>query len=273
MYQSTDSIDYNFFANVLTLSSMTLQLISDYFLEDCIELVKFTPPPSRKKKGKGGRDDDDDDALAAMGAHDAPDDDENCNEICSDQYAPATRATMRTMSEKEISFELIESLLLYIRSLSCPGAVLIFLPGWNLIFMLAKHLQQHSEFGSQFYRILPLHSQIPREDQRRVFEPAPEGVTKVILDKLFTNVMPLSLYRMNLAPKRYAEFVITGSYCILYFRPYLHFRRCTAIINTIKIGRKLFNLCNCASNYKTNCKSTSQNFAVLNTQQYCIPGI
>ena len=35
--------------------------------------------------------------------------------------------------------------------------------------------------GSNEYRLLPCHSQIPREDQRRVFEPVPPGVTKVIL--------------------------------------------------------------------------------------------
>ena len=33
--------------------------------------------------------------------------------------------------------------------------------------------------GSQKYVILPLHSQIPREDQRKVFQPVPDGTRKV----------------------------------------------------------------------------------------------
>ena len=58
--------------------------------------------------------------------------------------------------------------------------MLIFLPGWNLIFALLKFLQQHPVFGDhRQYRVLPLHSQLPREDQRQVFNHAPEGVTKV----------------------------------------------------------------------------------------------
>lgn len=37
--------------------------------------------------------------------------------------------------------------------------------------------------GSNRYRILPLHSQIPREEQRRVFEPVFDNVTKVFQNK------------------------------------------------------------------------------------------
>ena len=38
--------------------------------------------------------------------------------------------------------------------------------------------------GSSQYRLLPCHSQIPREDQRKVFEPVPQGVTKVRLHEI-----------------------------------------------------------------------------------------
>jgi len=51
------------------------------------------------------------------------------------------------MSEKEISFPLIEVLIKYILTLETPGAILIFLDGWNIIFKLMKHLEAHPEFG------------------------------------------------------------------------------------------------------------------------------
>ena len=54
---------------------------------------------------------------------------------------------MGQMSERETSFELIEALLRYCKETGTPGAVLIFLPGWNLIFALLRHLQQHPTFG------------------------------------------------------------------------------------------------------------------------------
>ncbi|CAG2254144.1 DHX9 [Mytilus edulis] len=115
---------------------------------------------------------------------------ENCNLKVSSEYSEQTKRALAMLNEKELSFELIEALIKYIKTLGIPGALLIFLPGWNLIFALHKHLEMHPEFGGPQYRLLPLHSQIPREDQRRVFDPVPDGVTKIILS---TNIAETSV--------------------------------------------------------------------------------
>ncbi|XP_042320101.1 ATP-dependent RNA helicase A isoform X1 [Sceloporus undulatus] len=151
--------------------------VQEYFLEDCIQMTKFIPPPKDKKKKdkdeEGGEDDD-----------------TNCNLICSGDYGPETKHHMAQLNEKETPFELIEALLKYIETLNVPGAVLVFLPGWNLIYTMQKYLEMNPHFGSQRYRILPLHSQIPREEQRKVFDPVPPGMTKVILS---TNIAETSI--------------------------------------------------------------------------------
>ncbi|KAK2084655.1 ATP-dependent RNA helicase A [Saguinus oedipus] len=163
------SIDDNTYLTGLSLA--------EYFLEDCIQMTHFIPPPKDKKK----KDKDDDGGE---------DDDANCNLICGDEYGPETRLSMSQLNEKETPFELIESLLKYIETLNVPGAVLVFLPGWNLIYTMQKHLEMNPHFGSHRYQILPLHSQIPREEQRKVFDPVPVGVTKVILS---TNIAETSI--------------------------------------------------------------------------------
>ncbi|EPY74641.1 ATP-dependent RNA helicase A [Camelus ferus] len=151
--------------------------VQEYFLEDCIQMTHFVPPPKDKKK----KDKEDDGGE---------DDDANCNLICDEEYGPETKMSMAQLNEKETPFELIEALLKYIETLNVPGAVLVFLPGWNLIYTMQKHLEMNSHFGSHRYQILPLHSQIPREEQRKVFDPVPSGVTKVILS---TNIAETSI--------------------------------------------------------------------------------
>ncbi|XP_072544366.1 ATP-dependent RNA helicase A isoform X1 [Salminus brasiliensis] len=150
--------------------------VQEYFLEDCIQMTQFVPPPmDRKKKDKD---------------EEGGEDEVNCNLVCGPEYGPETKRSMSQLNEKETPFELMEALLKYIETLQVAGAVLVFLPGWNLIYSMQKHLEMNPHFGSQRYRILPLHSQIPREEQRRVFEPVPDGVTKVILS---TNIAETSI--------------------------------------------------------------------------------
>uniref|UniRef100_A0A8C4R7J1 RNA helicase n=1 Tax=Eptatretus burgeri TaxID=7764 RepID=A0A8C4R7J1_EPTBU len=153
--------------------------VQEYYLEDCIQMTGFTPPPVDKRKK------DREEEAAAV------DEDINCNQVIDDCYKGPTKHAMAQMSEKETSFELIEALIHYIKSLNVDGAILVFLPGWNLIFAMQKFLEnQLSNFMNGKYRILPLHSQIPREDQRKVFEPVPSGITKIILS---TNIAETSI--------------------------------------------------------------------------------
>lgn len=151
--------------------------IKQFFLEDCVEMTNFVPPPSTRKRGSDR--DDDEKAEASIAKENGEEVEQNLNKVIDAKYSQKTRDTLSKLSESECNFELIEALLLHIRSKNIPGAVLVFLPGWNLIFALMKFLQNSGSFGNSAYRILPCHSQIPREDQRKVFDPVPSGVTKV----------------------------------------------------------------------------------------------
>jgi len=69
------------------------------------------------------------------------------------------------------------------------GAVLVFLPSWELISGIMATLQKEISLN-----VLPLHSSLPPDEQVRVFKPAPEGKHTVILA---TNIAETSLTIQN----------------------------------------------------------------------------
>ena len=158
--------------------------VQEYFLEDCIQMTNFLPEPVQEKNRKNrNKLDNEEDEITEV-------EERNLNKICSDQYSVQTRQSMALIGEKEVPFDLITSLLDYIVSLKVAGAVLVFLPGWSQISALLRTLQHHSVYGGPSFRLIPLHSQLPREDQRVVFDPVMPGVTKIILS---TNIAETSL--------------------------------------------------------------------------------
>lgn len=158
-----------------------LPVCEDYFLEDCIKMLNYVPPPPDERKRKRRQD---------MLLPSATDQEDNCNLRCDPEYGESVARSMREIVEKETPFDLVGCLLEHIANMGIPGAVLIFLPGWNIISLLRKYLQMHPRFGSTAYLILPLHSQVPREDQRLVFRASPPGVTKIVLS---TNIAETSI--------------------------------------------------------------------------------
>nr|ABV48877.1 maleless [Drosophila simulans] len=159
--------------------------VQQFFLEDIIQMTDFVPSAESRRKRKEAEDEE------QLLSEDKDEAEINYNKVCEDKYSQKTRNAMAMLSESDVSFELLEALLMHIKSKNIPGAILVFLPGWNLIFALMKFLQNTNIFGdTSLYRILPCHSQIPRDDQRKVFEPVPEGVTKIILS---TNIAETSI--------------------------------------------------------------------------------
>eukprot|EP00418_Pyrodinium_bahamense_P087002 CAMPEP_0179052960 /NCGR_PEP_ID=MMETSP0796-20121207/22024_1 /TAXON_ID=73915 /ORGANISM="Pyrodinium bahamense, Strain pbaha01" /LENGTH=1127 /DNA_ID=CAMNT_0020749537 /DNA_START=83 /DNA_END=3469 /DNA_ORIENTATION=- len=68
------------------------------------------------------------------------------------------------------------------------GTVLVFLPGWGDIDQLQKRLVQN--FSNDRFKVLPLHSQVSKEQQQEIFEPAPPGIRKIVLT---TNIAEASI--------------------------------------------------------------------------------
>ncbi|RXG71364.1 putative ATP-dependent RNA helicase YTHDC2 [Armadillidium vulgare] len=94
---------------------------------------------------------------------------------------------------KSSDTELLFALCLKIHSDKPPGAILVFLPGYEDIVALRDKIlsedKQFTHLGGK-YTIFCLHSHMQSSDQKRVFRHAPPGVRKIVLS---TNIAETSV--------------------------------------------------------------------------------
>ncbi|KAF4710566.1 ATP-dependent RNA helicase A [Perkinsus olseni] len=115
----------------------------------------------------------------------------NSRQVLGHGYSPNVIEGVESIDERELPTHLIVSILRWTALTHGVegGAVVVFLPGWPSIQSLLWVLKQEPEINDVF-DLMPLHSQIPPEDQQRVFQKPRPGRRKCILS---TNIAETSL--------------------------------------------------------------------------------
>eukprot|EP00931_Biecheleriopsis_adriatica_P043571 TRINITY_DN24906_c0_g2_i1.p1 TRINITY_DN24906_c0_g2~~TRINITY_DN24906_c0_g2_i1.p1 ORF type:complete len:1219 (-),score=249.15 TRINITY_DN24906_c0_g2_i1:121-3777(-) len=139
--------------------------VKTLFLEDIIEKMGWHPSGEWNKKGK----EKDVQAMNSCDTH---------------RYSQATVKALAACPEQQIPLELTRDLLARLVSEGTvsgeTGSVLVFMPTWGMMSLLAKLLQAEASL-SRVIKVIMLHSQVPKHEQMEAFRPAPPGIAKVIL--------------------------------------------------------------------------------------------
>ncbi|KAK3421603.1 hypothetical protein EUGRSUZ_G02228 [Eucalyptus grandis] len=106
-------------------------------------------------------------------------------------YSPQTRESLSCWNPDCIGFNLIEYLLCHICENEKPGAVLVFMTGWDDISSLKEKLQSHRILGDpNRVLLLACHSSMASSEQRLIFDEPADGVRKIVLA---TNIAETSI--------------------------------------------------------------------------------
>ena len=106
--------------------------------------------------------------------------------------------TRETGESLEIPFGLVALIIAHVLRKSNSGHVLVFLPGWEEMTAVQRILLDPGRFpllgmnlgNAEKYSLHLLHSSVPVAEQQAVFEPAPDGVRRIILA---TNIAETSI--------------------------------------------------------------------------------
>ncbi|KAH1049697.1 hypothetical protein GYH30_020286 [Glycine max] len=97
-------------------------------------------------------------------------------------YSLRTRDSLSCWCPDSIGFNLIEHVLCHIVKNERPGAVLVFMTGWDDINSLKDQLQVHPLLGDHSQvLILACHGSMASSEQRLIFENPEGGVRKIVL--------------------------------------------------------------------------------------------
>ena len=106
---------------------------------------------------------------------------------------PLLRQYQRSFDDSQVDYELILALLGYVfqHEIGSEGSVLIFFPGWEDISTMNRLLRSSNPFAnSNKFKIVQLHSAVPRKEQSDAFAPVSKGQHKIILS---TNIAETSI--------------------------------------------------------------------------------
>ncbi|KAL5722068.1 RNA helicase [Ranunculus cassubicifolius] len=98
------------------------------------------------------------------------------------EYGSRTQESLACWNPDSIGFNLIENVLYHICKNERPGAVLVFMTGWDDINALKDKLQTHPFLGDPTkVLLLACHGSMASAEQRLIFDKPGEGIRKIVL--------------------------------------------------------------------------------------------
>ncbi|XAR63935.1 RNA helicase [Bertholletia excelsa] len=96
------------------------------------------------------------------------------------QYSRWTQESLSCWNPDSIGFNLIEKVLCHIVNKGRPGAILVFMTGWDDINSLKEQLQAHPLLGDPSrVLLLACHGSMASSEQRLIFDKPEDGVRKI----------------------------------------------------------------------------------------------
>ncbi|KAJ3700747.1 hypothetical protein LUZ61_004452 [Rhynchospora tenuis] len=98
------------------------------------------------------------------------------------RYSPRTRDSLSCWNPDSIGFNLLENVLCHICQNERPGAILVFMTGWDDINCLKEQLQANPLLGDPSrVLLLACHGSMASSEQKLIFERPTEGIRKIVL--------------------------------------------------------------------------------------------